>query len=81
MLDLMGSGYVIEHCVAAHNSRIRQETFEDYVSDVLYYISRQLGGKLDKRLHDLRHPAPVDERPPQEIMDERLQKFGITVVK
>ena len=81
MLDLLGSGYVIEHCVAAFLQRKKQEVFENYVSDSLYYIGQAVGVKLSKRLHEIRNPEPVDERSPKEIMEERIKKYGITVVK
>lgn len=83
MLDLMGSGYVIEHCIAAFNSRMKHEIREDYMADILLYISRLFGGEIKTRLHDLRHEEThqEDNRDPKEIVSDLISRYGITVVK
>lgn len=82
MLDLLGSGYVIEHCVAAFLQRRRREIFEDYIADCANLAASLSGQHFTKSLHDMRHAKqePEDKRSPKEIMDERIKKYGITVV-
>lgn len=76
----MGSGYVVEHCVAALSAKRERELYETYVADSLFYIAQGHGVTLNRRLYEIRHPAPVDDRPTEEIVNERLAKMGITVV-
>ena len=83
MLELMGSGYVIEHCVSAFLHKQQQEMYQNYVADALYYISQQTGVKLSKHLHEMQHPVQddTDSKPVEQVADERMQRLGISVVK
>ena len=38
MLDLLGSGYVIEHCVSAFLEKQEEKAYKIYMSDCLYSI-------------------------------------------
>lgn len=74
---------MVDYCATAFMQRQKQEIFEDYLTEELRYIAGQLGVKMNKTLHEQRHPV-VDEdgdKPVDEIAAERLQKFGITVVR
>lgn len=40
MLELLGSGYVIEHCVAAFSDLLHKKSLETYITDCLMYIAK-----------------------------------------
>lgn len=83
MLDLMGSGYVIDHCIAAINADRRRQTFEVYVTDSLYvmlkYINR--GKDVLDRYWDMINPKPKDERSGAEIAADIIKRHGLKEVK
>lgn len=57
-----------------------QRMYECYTADCLYYINQVLGVKMRKRYTEILYPAPEDDRPPQEIVDELNARFGLKVV-
>ena len=61
MLELIGSGYVIEHCMSALRQMQADEAFRDYMADGLYAISH---GNIimQKRFHDMMHPKTEKEK-------------------
>ena len=83
MLELFGSGYVIEHCIAAIKAEMKDESYRCYVTDCFMNIVNMLAGKqaLKKRYYDILHPAPVDERSAEEIVADNIKRLGLKVVK
>lgn len=80
MLDLLGAEYVIEHCVAVHSARQRQEAYQVYTTDCLSAIAKGLGAKVDRRFYDIIHPRPVDNRSAEEIANDLIKKMGLKEV-
>ena len=78
---MLGSGYVIEHSVAAISRKNRREAFEVYVADCLRLSAMGMVAKGVTRFYDILHPAPVDDRDPKEIVAEITAKAGLKVVK
>lgn len=48
LLDLFGSGYIIEHCVAALSDMSEQKAFEAYVTDNLQLIAENTARAVDQ---------------------------------
>ena len=81
MLDMLGSGYVIEHCVAEINKRNRADNFRYYMSECVAGVLVRLGVKDIKTLYEIEHPTPEDDRAPEEIIDDITARAGLKVVK
>lgn len=81
LLELFGSGYVIDHCVAAINAEQQEECYRVYVTDMLANIYNGLGGSCKTRYYNILHPAPVDTRSAEEIVAENNKRMGLKVVK
>lgn len=80
---MFGSGYVIDHCIAAINNKHKEEAFRYYATDCLWLIANAWyqGKPMKQRYYDLLHPKPVDNRTPQEIADDIARRAGLKVVK
>lgn len=76
----MGGGYLAECIIAAANTLRKEETYRVYETDCLYGIAKALGVGISRRYYDVLHPQPEDDRTSEEIMNERLERFGIKVV-
>lgn len=83
MVDLLGSGYVIDHCVAAYTERQRREMYEIYVTDALYSLITVWSTNAKdvmKRYYDLLHPQKEDTRTGQEIAEDIIKRHGLKAV-
>ena len=60
--EMLGSGYIIEHCVSAFNKLQEEKIYRIYVTDTL----KSLSG-ADVRWYDLIDRTPRDERTFEEI--------------
>lgn len=69
MLDLFGSGYVIDHCVSAFRKLQRDELYQYYITDALKAI-----GQLNFRFAD--YFKPEETRTAEEIIDGIKNKLG-----
>lgn len=85
LLELLGSGYVIEHCVSAFSERQKEKSFKVYVTDCLQAIAANTmhivgmngvfdyGSKPTKRWIDLMESEkPKKEDPQTEKSTEEL---------
>lgn len=70
----------MECIIAAVMASHKEETYRVYETDCLYGIGKALGIGFSKRYYDVLHPQPEDDRTSEEIMNERLERFGIKVV-
>ena len=66
---MLGSGYVIDHCVSAFLKAQREELYQIYVTDALKAI-----GNLNIRFID--YFKPEETRTAEEIIDSIKQKLG-----
>ena len=85
LLDLLGSGYVIEHCVSAFLDFQRSELFEFYVTECLRVMSESLAGGerryMTAKYGDLVNTkdTPEETRTADEIISgisDKLEKLG-----
>lgn len=76
-----GPGYLTDCITFAAARRLREETYRIYVTDCLYMICAWSGNKLSKRYCEIVNPVPEDDRPGEVIAAERLERYGIKVVK
>lgn len=74
---------MIDHCIAAINTRRMQENYEIYMTDAAYAIVNGLyGGKAGiTRYYDVIHPQPVDNRTGEEIAAEVIARLGLKAVE
>lgn len=81
MLDLFGSGYVIDHCISVFSTKQEEMLYRIYLTDALKVISEntakmvQEGKYLPKRYADLieKKNRKEDERTGDEIADEVIE--------
>lgn len=82
---MFGSGYVIEHCIAAINALRKEELYRSYIADCAYCLVNGIFGKntISKRYCDMvdnKPEEPEEDKSPEELVRERLAKYGIKVV-
>ena len=53
MLELMGKGYVIEHCICEHNKRMKERDYQIYMTDLLKGLAEFVGLQVNVRYADL----------------------------
>lgn len=58
----------------------KEDFYKTYTADSFHLILKQLGIET-KRFAEMLHPAPVDNRSPDEIARERAKKMGLKVVE
>lgn len=72
MLELFGSGYVMEHCVSAFSKLCEEKTFRNYIADCQYattnIIYRRFGGTED--IIETRYCDLSKEKKPQETAEQ-----------
>ena len=71
MLELYGSGYVIEHCISAFRKSQEEKAYRIYVTDALYYL-----GGLNMRFADIIKPQVHETRSANEIIDNLKAKLS-----
>ena len=86
MLDLFGSGYVIEHCVSAFTQYQADKVYRTYVTDALKHINKivatQFGGSyMENRYSDFAYPKreKEDERSGDEIAADIIRRAGLSL--
>lgn len=80
MVDLMGSGYVVDHCMSAFSERQERRNFEIYITDVGTILVSRLTGQEYPRYYDLIHPEEQDNRSGEEIVADIIARHGLKVV-
>ena len=80
MLELMGSGYVIEYCVAAYNADMERRNFEVYITDIVAALVGMFAKDKIPRYYDLMHPPKEDKRSGEEIAADIIARHGLKVV-
>lgn len=71
---------MVDHCIAFFKKRSKNELYQVYTADALFYINEiiatRFGGKMmSKRYYDLLHKKPEDTRTAQEIVDSIRSKL------
>ena len=63
MLEIMGKGYVIEHCISFFQKENREKSYQYYVTDLLWGIARKQGLDVSERFRDLVEPKKIEGKP------------------
>ena len=58
----------------------KEDFYKTYTADSLHFILRKLGVPT-QQYSEILHPAPVDNRSPDEIARERAARMGLKVVE
>ena len=65
MVEILGSGYIIEYCVSAFNHIQEEKVYRIYITDALKYLAG-----LNVRYAELIDTTPKDERTFEEITND-----------
>lgn len=80
MLEILGSGYVIEHCIAALDDLAQKKAFEAYVTDCLKALTVNTAGQEEKSYMKSRYSELVnfDRKPRKQQSAEEIKSniFG-----
>ena len=84
-MELLGSGYVIDHCISAFSERQETRAYQIYVTDALKVIGQNTSGaghnsEMSKRWIDIieeMHSTPVeiDEQAAEVKADDIINDF------
>lgn len=81
MVDLLGTGYVVEYCVSRYNHKQEEKQYRIYLTDALMAIAnntaRAFGGStVTMRYSDI--IKPQDTRTGDDIAVDVMQRAGLT---
>lgn len=85
MLELIGRGYAIEHCVSFFNKKREEQRFKYYLTDAIriltYNTSMKARGVMEKRYCDLinRTSQKEDNRTAEDVIkniSDKLKKMS-----
>ena len=80
MLEFLGSGYVIDHCIAALDDLGQKRAFETYVTDCLKALTVNTAGREERSYMNTRYCELVnfDRKPHKQQSAEEIKSniFG-----
>lgn len=86
MLDLIGKGYIVDHCVSLFNDRMKERLYRVYITDTLKCLNDNVakvvgGSALKARYYDLLEEGNKKEieKTGDEIALEIIRKAGLKV--
>ena len=86
LLDLIGKGYIVDHCVSLFNNRAKERLFRTYITDTLKCLNDNLakvigGSSIKARYYDLLEAGSQkeSEKTGDEIALEIIKKAGLKV--
>lgn len=86
MLDLIGKGYIVDHCVSLFENRAKERLFQIYITDTLKCLNDNVakvfgGATLKMRYYDLLESGKKteSEKTGDEIALEIIRKAGLKV--
>lgn len=77
LLEMIGSGYVIDHVVAEHNKRAKDEAYRIYVGDLLKCLAETWGAQIPYRYADMIAPQEEEQKSGDEVAIEVITKLGL----
>ena len=83
LLEIFGSGYVVDHCVAVFAKKEQEKMFRSYLADSLMAIANNTAGLAEQgqvmtaRLAELMSWVDVDERTGDEIALDIINRAGL----
>lgn len=86
MLDLIGKGYIVDHCVSLFNNKAKERLYQTYITDTLKCLNDNLakvigGTSIKARYYDLLEAGSQkeSEKTGDEIALEIIRKAGLKV--
>lgn len=83
LLELLGSGYVIEHCISAFSESTRKRAYEAYVTDALKNMNKSIaerfgGSYMTARFADIFEKKTQEhEMSGDEIAEDIIRRAGL----
>lgn len=82
LLEIIGKGYVIDHCVSLFNRRQKEQIYRNYITDTLKLINDNLskvyGGQYMKtRYAEMVEPQKQDTRTGDEIARDIIKRAAL----
>lgn len=80
-MDILGRDYIIDHVISSIVENKRRETFEDYISDALRYITNNTAGQENRTVictsyRELTNPVTaVDEKENEKKAEEIIERM------
>lgn len=89
LLDLLGNGYVIEHCIAVFQKAEQEKLYRIYTTDCLKLISENTAGfvngkAMSKRFYEIAYNDETSKQPEksaEEIVEEVTKNAGLVVIE
>lgn len=83
---MLGSEYVVEHCVLAFDDYVRKKAYQEYVTDGLKCLSESIanyygGSYLQRRYADIIDGVEEEELSADEIALGVIERAGLRVKK
>lgn len=82
MLDLLGKGYVIDHCISLFKNKQKDEIYRMYVTDALYSICNMTGKRygatsdiIKKKYSDIVSFDSKKKQKKEETEEEIIQRI------
>lgn len=83
LLNLLGSGYVVEHCVSAFRIKAREEIWKGYIAEGVKILTENTslrgGAHLAKSYRELIDTKKEPEKTGDEIVREIINRAGLKV--
>lgn len=81
MLDVLGKGYVIDHCIAFSHKMDEENIYKTYMTDALKVMCENMakftgGSFLNIRFYDIIHPGKIETRTSTEIINNISAKLA-----
>lgn len=72
LLELFGSGYVIEHCVSVLNIKQKNDLWKDYIATGLQLLVSNLASAFGGKTLSLSYRELVSQEKEEEITEEEI---------
>ena len=84
LLELVGKGYVIDHCISLFNRRAKEEAYRTYIADTLKALNDNFAKKFGGTYYQTRYidavtPAKEPEKSGDEIARDIIKRAGLKV--
>ncbi len=86
LLELIGKGYIVDHCVSLFNNKAKERLYQTYITDTLKCLNDNLakvigGSSIKARYYDLLEAGSKkeSEKTGDEIAIEIIKKAGLKV--
>ena len=81
MVELMGTGYVVEYCVSRYKHKQEEKRYRTYIADVLMHMCNNIAGAFGGNTITTRYvdlDKPVDTRSGDEIAVDVIKRAGLS---